>query len=30
MTVLIAKDQYESAIISDGDIVQMLYLMSGG
>jgi sulfur carrier protein len=28
--VLIAKDQYESTIISDGDIVQMLYLMSGG
>ena len=27
---LIAKDQYDSTIINDGDNVQMLYLMSGG
>jgi sulfur carrier protein len=28
--VLVAKDKYDSAIIHDGDRVQMLYLMSGG
>jgi sulfur carrier protein len=28
--ILVAKDQYDSAIIHDGDKVQMLYLMSGG
>jgi sulfur carrier protein len=28
--VLVAKDKYDSAIIHDGDKVQMLYLMSGG
>lgn len=28
--VLITKDKYDSAIIHDGDRVQMLYLMSGG
>ena len=28
--VLIPKDNYDSAIIHDGDNVQMLYLMSGG
>jgi sulfur carrier protein len=28
--LLIAKDKYDSAIIHDGDKVQMLYLMSGG
>jgi sulfur carrier protein len=28
--VLIEKDKYDSAIIHDGDKVQMLYLMSGG
>lgn len=27
---LIPKDRYESTVISDGDEVQMLYLMSGG
>ncbi|HEX2968789.1 MAG TPA: sulfur carrier protein ThiS [Bacteroidales bacterium] len=27
---LISKDRYDSTIISDGDDVQMLYLMSGG
>jgi len=27
---LISKDNYDSAIIHDGDKVQMLYLMSGG
>jgi sulfur carrier protein len=27
---LIAKDKYDSAIIHDGDKVEMLYLMSGG
>ena len=27
---LISKEQYDSAIIHDGDNVQMLYLMSGG
>lgn len=28
--LLIAKDKYDSAIIHDGDKVEMLYLMSGG
>ena len=28
--VLISKDRYDSAIIHDGDDVQMIYLMSGG
>ncbi len=28
--VLVRKDKYDSTIISDGDEVQMLYLMSGG
>jgi thiamine biosynthesis protein ThiS len=28
--VLISKDKYDSTIISAGDDVQMLYLMSGG
>jgi sulfur carrier protein len=28
--ILISKDMYDSAIIHDGDNVQMLYLMSGG
>ena len=28
--MLIAKDKYDSAIIHDGDKVEMLYLMSGG
>jgi sulfur carrier protein len=28
--VLIGKDKYDSTIITDGDEVQMLYLMSGG
>ena len=28
--VLIKKEAYSSTIIRDGDIVQMLYLMSGG
>ncbi len=27
---LIPKDKYRSTIIHDGDIVQLLYLMSGG
>lgn len=27
---LIKKDEYDNAIIRDGDNVQMLYLMSGG
>jgi thiamine biosynthesis protein ThiS len=27
---LIKRDDYDSAIIHDGDDVQMLYLMSGG
>lgn len=27
---LIPKDKYGSTIIHDGDIVQLLYLMSGG
>ena len=27
---LIGKENYDSAIIRDGDDVQMLYLMSGG
>jgi len=27
---LIKKERYDSTIISDGDEVQMLYLMSGG
>lgn len=26
----IPKDEYDSAVIHDGDNVQMLYLMSGG
>jgi len=28
--LLISKEKYDSTIIHDGDIVQMLYLMSGG
>lgn len=28
--ILIKKEKYDSTIISDGDEVQMLYLMSGG
>jgi thiamine biosynthesis protein ThiS len=28
--VLIPKDRYDSAMIHEGDDVQMLYLMSGG
>jgi thiamine biosynthesis protein ThiS len=28
--VLISRDKYDSAIIHDGDNVQLLYLMSGG
>jgi thiamine biosynthesis protein ThiS len=28
--ILIPNEQYDSAIIHDGDEVQMLYLMSGG
>jgi len=28
--VLIAKDDYDSMQIREGDVVQMLYLMSGG
>jgi sulfur carrier protein len=28
--ILITKDKYDSALIHDGDKVQMLYLMSGG
>lgn len=28
--VLIPKDDYDSVIIHEGDVVQMLYLMSGG
>jgi sulfur carrier protein ThiS len=28
--ILIEKDKYDSAIIREGDNVQMLYLMSGG
>lgn len=28
--VLIPKDKYGSTVISEGDNVQMLYLMSGG
>jgi sulfur carrier protein len=28
--ILIAKDNYDSTFINDGDKVQMLYLMSGG
>lgn len=28
--LLISKERYDSAIINDGDEVQMLYLMSGG
>jgi sulfur carrier protein len=27
---LIQKDEYDNAIIKDGDNVQMIYLMSGG
>ncbi len=27
---LISKDKYDTTIINHGDIVQMLYLMSGG
>jgi len=29
-SVLISKEKYDSAIIHDGDKVQVLYLMSGG
>ena len=28
--VLIPKEKYDSTVISDGDNVQMIYLMSGG
>jgi thiamine biosynthesis protein ThiS len=28
--VLISKEQYNTTIIKNGDVVQMLYLMSGG
>jgi sulfur carrier protein len=28
--ILIPKEKYDSAIINDGDDVQMIYLMSGG
>jgi sulfur carrier protein len=28
--ILISKDNYNTAIIEEGDNVQMLYLMSGG
>ena len=28
--ILIPRDKYETAIIREGDNVQMLYLMSGG
>jgi len=28
--VMIPKDDYDSVIIHEGDVVQMLYLMSGG
>ncbi|HNY13902.1 MAG TPA: sulfur carrier protein ThiS [Bacteroidales bacterium] len=28
--VLIPKDQYDSALIREGDTVHMIYLMSGG
>ena len=28
--ILISGDNYDSVIIHDGDVVQMLYLMSGG
>ncbi len=28
--ILIRKEKYDSTIITDGDEVQMLYLMSGG
>jgi sulfur carrier protein len=28
--ILIAKDEYDSTLIHDGDKVEMLYLMSGG
>jgi sulfur carrier protein len=28
--ILISKDDYDSALIHDGDKVEMLYLMSGG
>jgi sulfur carrier protein ThiS len=28
--ILISKDKYDTTIINNGDIVQMLYLMSGG
>jgi thiamine biosynthesis protein ThiS len=28
--MLITKDEYNSAVIHEGDSVQMLYLMSGG
>lgn len=28
--VLIPKNDYDSVIIHEGDVVQMLYLMSGG
>ena len=27
---LIAREEYDSAIINDGDNIQMIYLMSGG
>jgi sulfur carrier protein len=28
--VLIPRDEYNSAVIKEGDVVHMLYLMSGG
>lgn len=28
--ILIPREKYDSAIINDGDDVQMIYLMSGG
>lgn len=28
--VLISRDKYDSAVIHEGDDVQMIYLMSGG
>ena len=27
---LIPKESYDSAVINDGDVVQVIYLMSGG
>ena len=28
--ILIPKESYDSAVINDGDVVQVIYLMSGG